>query len=133
MKTLATLASAGALALGASTVAAAPTTVTLYKGTFVNSAKYTGSGTATVTKTGTTRTLRLARNFRSDNRSIRLRMYLATDRTGRNFIDLGPMGKRGAHAFRIPARVRVGTYRYVIVWCAAVNEPITSAKLSLAR
>lgn len=126
---LVTTCAAAALALSATTVAAAPAPVTIYTGTFAGAGKYTGSGTTTVRKVGTVRTLRLASNFRSDRRSVRLRMYLATDRTGRTFIDLGPMSKNGAQKFGIPASVKLKKYRFAIAWCAAVNEPIASAKL----
>ena len=110
-------------------VAAAPAAETIYRGTFAGAGPYTGSGTATVFKAGTVRTVRLASNFRSDPRSIRLRMYLATDRTGKTFIDLGPMSESGAQKFRIPAGVSVKKYRVAIAWCAAVDEPIASAQL----
>lgn len=118
---------------GATSTATPLPTVTLYSGIFKNSAKYTGSGAATVRRRGTVRTLRLARNFRADPRSIRLRMYLATDGTGRTFVDLGPMAESGAQSFRIPAGVKISKYRYAIAWCAAVNEPITQARLNLVR
>jgi hypothetical protein len=129
------------LALGASTLALplsvsaseaqATTTrpVTILKGTFTDTAKYTGSGTATVTRRGTARTLQLARDFRADPGAIRLRLYLATSASGATHIDLGPMAESGAQRFSVPARTSLSRYRYVIAWCAAVNEPITQARL----
>jgi hypothetical protein len=60
-------------------------------------------------------------------------MYLATDASGRTHIDLGPMVEAGAQTFRVPSRVRLGRYRYAIAWCAAVDEPITQARLIPAR
>lgn len=56
-------------------------------------------------------------------------MYLATDRTGKTFIDLGPMARSGAQKFRVPAGVKLKKYRVAIAWCASVNEPIASAQL----
>jgi hypothetical protein len=112
---------------------AAPKATTILRGVFTDSAKYTGSGTGTVTRRAAVRTLRLARNFRADPRSIRLRMYLATDATGRTHIDLGPMAESGAQAFRVPKAVSLTRYRYAIAWCAAVDEPITQARLVPVR
>jgi hypothetical protein len=112
---------------------AATTKTTILRGVFTDSAKYTGDGTATVTRRAGVRTLRLARDFRADPRSIRLRMYLATDATGRAHVDLGPMAESGAQAFRVPRGVSLTRYRYAIAWCAAVDEPITQARLVPAR
>lgn len=128
---------AGAVAspgAGAATATASkPTTTTILRGVFTDTAKYTGSGSASVTRRSGVRTLRVARNFRADPGAIRLRMYLATTPSGGRFIDLGPMRKTGAHSFRVPAGVSLSTYRYAISWCATVNEPITQAKLIRSR
>jgi hypothetical protein len=112
----------------ARSVAAAPAT-TVYNGAFSGAGTYTGSGKVIVVKSGTRRTLKVASNFKADRRSIRLRMYLATDATGKKFVDLGALAETGAQSFRIPASVKISTYRYAIAWCAAVNEPIAKAKL----
>lgn len=110
-----------------------PATTTILRGTFTDSAKYTGTGSVRVTRRAGVRTLRVGRNFRADPGAIRLRMYLATTPSGDRFIDLGPMRETGAHAFRVPARVSLSTYRYAIAWCAVVDEPITQAKLVRPR
>lgn len=113
----------------ASTAHAARPAVTILTGTFTDSAKYTGSGNATVRRAGKVRTLKLARNFRADPDAIRLRLYLATSASGATHVDLGPMAESGAQAFRVPKGVSLSKYRYVIAWCAAVDEPITQARL----
>lgn len=131
LTTCALVATIGFAALVAAPSQAATTpSTTIFRGSFTGTAKYTGSGTATVVKKGTARTLKLAGNFKADRRSIRLRMYLATDAGGRTFVDLGPMAETGAQSFRIPSKVKLGTYRYAIAWCAAVNEPIARTKLN---
>jgi hypothetical protein len=124
----------------ASTAHAAPSTTTqkaptttILRGAFTDSAKYTGTGSVAVTRRSGVRTLRLARNFRADPGSIRLRLYVATDRSGRDFVDLGPMAETGAQSFRVPTRLNFSRYRYVIAWCAAVDEPITQARLVRPR
>ncbi len=114
--------------------AAAPKpTVTLLKGNFSNSAKYTGSGTATVTRKAAVRTLRLAKNFRADSRAIRLRLYLATSVSGETHVDLGPLAETGPQTFRVPQSLSLSKYRYVIAWCVAADEPIAQAKLLSVR
>jgi hypothetical protein len=123
----------GAALVGADDAEAAPSPVTIARGTFTDSAEYTGSGTATVTRRGTVRTLRLARNFRADPESITLRMYLATNAAGATHLDLGPMRETGAQSFRVPRGASLSRYRYAIAWCAEVDEPITQAKLAPVR
>lgn len=125
--------SGGAALVSADDAEAARKTVTIARGTFTDSAKYDGSGSASVVRRGAVRTLRVARNFVADPGAIRLRMYLATDASGRTFVDLGPMRETGAHSFRLPKNVSLSRYRYAISWCAAVNEPITQAKLIPVR
>lgn len=110
-----------------------PTTTTILRGVFTDSAKYTGTGSVSVTRRSGVRTIRVARNFRADPGSIRLRMYLATTPSGDRFVDLGPMRETGAQSFRVPGRVSLSTYRYAIAWCAAVDEPITQARLVRPR
>lgn len=118
---------------GAAAMPAKASTTTILQGTFTDSAKYTGSGSVAVTRTKAARTIRVARDFRADPGSIRLRMYLATSPSGRTHIDLGPMRETGAQSFRVPAGISLSSYRYAIAWCAAVDEPITQAKLVRPR
>lgn len=112
------------------TLAGAPSVVT-HRGTFVDIGNHTGDGTATVRRRGDVRTLHLSANFATDMRVIRLHMYLATDRTGKKFIDLGPMKRRGAQTFRIPKGVRLSTYQFAFAWCVPANVPITRARLAV--
>ena len=116
-------------ALAATRVPAKESTTTILRGTFTDSAKYTGSGSLAVVRRKSVRTIRVARNFRADPGAIRLRTYLATSPSGRTFIDLGSLRESGAQSFRVPAGVSLSRYRYVIAWCAAVDEPITQALL----
>jgi tRNA U34 5-carboxymethylaminomethyl modifying enzyme MnmG/GidA len=116
------------VAVGQISAQAKATNVTVARGTFTDSAKYTGSGTATAVRRGTARTLRLAKNFEAVG-GIKLRMYLATDAGGATHIDLGAMQAAGAQSFRIPKTVNLTTYRYAVAWCVSANAPITQAKL----
>jgi hypothetical protein len=124
------LAAAAALAAG-SVILTAPTPAsaqTIAKGRFGPTAKYTGTGTATVRRSGSGRTISTSRNFTARG-AIRLRFYLATGPNARQRVDLGPMAKRGAQTFRIPAGVNLKRYRYAIAWCVTVNAPVTQAIL----
>jgi hypothetical protein len=132
LSTLTTCALVATIGFAAVGEAAAPAKTT-FRGSFVGTAKYTGSGNVSIVKAGTTRTIKIASNFKADRRSVRLRMYLAKSPGGRGGIDLGAMRETGAQSFRVPASANLGTYRYVVAWCAAVNEPIASAKLNLVR
>ena len=123
---------AAPLAVGQISAQAKAKNVTVARGTFTDSAKYTGSGTATVVRRGTARTLRLAKNFEAVG-GIKLRMYLATDAGGATHIDLGAMKASGAQSFRIPKTVNLMTYRYAIAWCVSASAPITQAKLVPTR
>jgi Electron transfer DM13 len=117
---------------GVVTASAAPApVVTSHRGAFVNIGSHTGTGTATVQRTATTRTLRLSRNFATDRKVIKLHMYLATDTSGKTFVDLGPMKRTGAQTFRIPPNVRLAKYRHAIVWCVTADVPITRARLTV--
>jgi hypothetical protein len=98
------------------------------KGRFGPTAKYTGTGTATVRRTGSARTISTSRDFTAKG-AIRLRFYLATSPSARQRIDLGPMAKRGAQTFKLPRGVDLRRYRYAIAWCVTVNDPITQAIL----
>jgi hypothetical protein len=117
---LALLATPGVAPAGAGSV--------LAKGRFGPTAKYTGTGTATVVRNGGARIIRTSRDFTARG-AIRLRFYLATSPSARRRVDLGPMAKRGAQRFRIPRRVNLRRYRYAIAWCVTVDEPITQAVL----
>jgi hypothetical protein len=131
---LAVLTGAGASeALGATTTRSSGPATALLRGVFTDSAKYTGTGSVAVTRRAGVRTVRLGRDFRADPESIRLRLYLATSASGRSHVDLGPMRETGAQRFRIPRAVNLSRYRYVIAWCAAVDEPITHARLLEVR
>jgi hypothetical protein len=98
------------------------------QGRFGPTAQYTGTGTATVRRSGSVRTISTSRNFTARG-AIRLRLYLATSPTARKRIDLGPMAKRGAQTLRIPSGVNLKRYRYAIAWCVTVNAPVTQAVL----
>ena len=119
---LATAVAAAAFAVPAS--AQAP----VAKGRFGPTAKYTGTGTATVRGSGSARTISTSRDFTAKG-AIRLRFYLATGPSAKRRIDLGVMAKRGAQTFRIPRGVDLRRYRYAIAWCVAVDDPITQAVL----
>lgn len=114
---------AGALAIPAQ--AAAP----IAKGSFGPTAKYTGTGTATIQRVKGRLVLKTSRNFTAQG-AIRLRLRLSSRRDGsRGFIDAGPMRKSGAQTIVLPRSYSRTKHRYAVAWCVAVNEPITVAFL----
>ncbi len=119
-----------ALACAAVATLAPPATAqtTVAKGRFGPTAQYSGTGTATVRRSGSARTISTSRDFTAKG-AIRLRFYLATSPSARQRIDLGPMAKRGAQTLRIPRGVDLRRYRYAIAWCVTVDDPITQAIL----
>jgi hypothetical protein len=131
MRRLPFVIAASCIAVVAPTAASAATApaVPTHRGTFVNVGTHTGQGTATVRRRGAIRTLHLSRNFATDMRIIRIHLYLATDRTGKKFIDLGRMKRTGAQTFRIPANLKLSEYRFAFAWCVPANTPITRARL----
>jgi Electron transfer DM13 len=124
-----TAACVATVASSAASAATAPAGVPTHRGTFVNVGTHTGQGTATVRRRGTIRTLHLSRNFATDMRIIRIHLYLATDRTGKTFVDLGRMKRTGAQTFRIPSNVKLSTYKFAFAWCVPADTPITRARL----
>lgn len=98
------------------------------KGRFGPAGKYTGTGTITIERQDGRRVARFSRDFTAQG-AIRLRLRFATSRAGRTFVDAGPMAKRGAQTLRVPRAVNLRRHRYAIVWCVAVDEPITLAVL----
>jgi hypothetical protein len=113
----------------AASTSAAAAGVATHRGSFVDVGTHTGQGTATVRRRGTVRTLHLSRNFATDMRIIRIHLYLATDRTGKTFVDLGRMKRTGAQTFRIPSNVKLSTYKFAFAWCVPADTPITRARL----
>lgn len=112
---------AGALAIPAQ--AATP----IAKGSFGPTAKYTGTGTATVQRVNGRLVLKTSRNFTAQG-AIRLRLRLSTQRDGKGgFIDAGPMLKSGAQTIVLPRSYSRARHRYAVAWCVSVSEPITVA------
>lgn len=114
---------AGALAVPAA--AAAP----VAKGSFGPTAKYTGTGTATVQRVNGRLVLKTSRNFTAQG-AISLRLRLSTQRDGEGgFIDAGVMRKSGAQTIRLPRSYSRAVHIYAVAWCTSVSEPITVARL----
>ena len=90
-----------------------------YQGNFVSSAHET-SGLAEVNQDMTI--LRFT-DFKTSTGPI-LDVYLATDETAKNFVDIGELqGIEGDFDYDLPQGVDYETYKYVIIWCveAKVN------------
>jgi hypothetical protein len=101
-----------------------PTPTVILKGTFTKDSR----GDVSVVQTGTARTLELASNFKA-NGTNNVDIWLATNASGANFIDMGTLKTTGAQSFNIPSSVNLSTYKYVIIWCSDFRVVIGVAEL----
>lgn len=60
-----------------------------------------------------------------------LKVYLATDLTATDFIDLGPAkGNKGNLIYGVPLDIDLDNYKYVMTWCEAFSELFDYAKIN---
>lgn len=100
-------------------------------GTFIDADSFhRTSGNATVIRTNNgSQILRLS-NFRTTN-GPDLFVYLATDTTGKDIVNLGRLkGNIGDQNYPIPSDVDLSRYRYVLIWCRPFAVLFGSAQLS---
>ena len=96
-------------------------------GSFMKSA-HDVSGTASVIDTGTEKILRFE-NFETIN-GPDLRIYLATDNTSKEYIDLGTIkGTKGNINYIIPPNTDLKKYSHVLVWCRSFSVLFSEAVL----
>ena len=101
--------------------------VSKFSGSFVAKA-HDVSGTASVISTDTEKILRFE-NFETIN-GPDLRIYLATDDTAKDYVDLGAIkGTKGNINYTIPPNTDPTKYRYVLVWCRAFSVLFGEAEL----
>lgn len=104
---------------------------TVAVGTFIDADSFhRTSGNATVIRTNNgSQILRLG-NFRTTN-GPDLFVYIATDTTGNDIVDLGQLkGNLGDQNYPIPSNVDLSRYRYVLIWCRSFAVLFGSAQLS---
>ncbi len=88
------------------------------------------SGTVSVINTDTEKILRFE-NFMTIN-GPDLRIYLATDGTAKDYIDLGEIkGAKGNINYTIPHNTDLSKYSHVLVWCRAFSVLFGEADLHL--
>lgn len=110
------------------TVTAEREVETLAQGSFVGDA-HEVTGTARVVATSTGQVLRFE-DFDTLN-GPDLRIYLATDATAEDFVDLGELkATSGNFNYEIPEGTDVGTYDTVLVWCRAFSVNFGFATLT---
>ncbi len=86
------------------------------------------AGTALLIKSGNETFLRFE-NLKTIN-GPDLRIYLASDLSANDFIDLGPIrATEGNVNYVIPAGTDLNTYRYAMIWCRAFGVLFSYAKL----
>lgn len=100
---------------------------TLVQGTFVDGA-HSVDGTALVIEFNGQKTLRLEQ-FATLN-GPNLHIYLATDASGKDFVDLGVIkATHGDVNYLIPSDVDLNRYTHVLVWCVPFRVLFGSAAL----
>lgn len=96
-------------------------------GSFVNGA-HDVSGSASIIETTEGMMLRLS-DFHTLN-GPDLRLYLATDTTAKDYVDLGPLkATDGNINYDIPPNTDADKYTTVLVWCRAFSVNFGSATL----
>ena len=101
-----------------------PTPMTIAEGNFSGDSV----GDIEIVQTGSKRVIKLASNFAA-NGTDDVSLYLATDASGSNFIDLGKLAITGIQSFDIPDSLDLSSYTFVIVWCNTISEVIGTADL----
>ena len=87
--------------------------VVSYKGNFVSSAHVT-SGLAEINEN---KTILRFTDFKTSAGPV-LDVYLATDETASNYVDIGVLkGLDGNYDYTLPGGIDYNTYKYVIIWC----------------
>jgi hypothetical protein len=91
---------------------------------------HSAAGTARIVKLAAGgRKLTLSDGFRIDP-GPQVRVYLATDATGKSFKALGALkGSKGDQQYRIPAGVSLSRYDTVVFWCVPFSVSLASAAL----
>jgi len=91
---------------------------------------HSASGTARVVKLAAGgRKLTLSNGFEIDP-GPQVRVYLATDATGKTYKNLGSLkGSKGNQQYRIPAGVSLSRYDTVVFWCVPFSVSLASAEL----
>jgi hypothetical protein len=70
-------------------------------------------------------------NFKSTN-GPNVHLYLSTDKTASNFIDLGKLrANNGNQNYNIPDRTDISKYDMVLIWCKDFTVPFESTELKM--
>ncbi len=108
-----------------------PDRVTLVSEGSFEALEHNGDGQAEVVKDGDALALQL-RDFETDA-GPDLRVYLSTDASAADFVDLGKLkGNSGNQRYDIPAGTDTSKYKQILVWCRAFSVGFTAAKLKPA-
>ena len=109
------------------TVSIVATTTKIIAGNFVDGA-HVVSGVAKVINADGANTLRFE-NFSTEN-GPDLFVYLATDNSGKDFVNLGKLKTtNGNFNYTIPANVNVEKYNNVLIWCRAFGVLFGGAEM----
>ena len=98
----------------------------LKKGDFVETS-YTVSGQAFLYNNNGKMKLGIT-NFTTDS-GPDLRIYMATDRTASDFVEVSGDVKNGNYSIELPEGLDTDTYHYVLIWCKRFSVLFGSANL----
>ena len=112
----------------------ATTTTTTYKimtGSFIGAGDgfHNAEGSAKVISLGDGNTILRLENFKSTN-GPNVHLYLATDKSASNFIDLGKLkANNGNQNYNIPHGTDLAKYNMALIWCKDFSVLFGSAQL----
>ncbi len=92
-----------------------PTEKTLFTGSFQNGA-HTVTGTAKIVEDATKKRFLVLENLNSDA-GPDIRVYLATDKTAKDFVEIRSTVTNGNTKTELPAAANIDKQKYVLIWC----------------
>jgi hypothetical protein len=92
-----------------------PTDKTLFTGSFQNGA-HTVTGTAKIIEDASKKRYLVLENLKSDA-GPDIRVYLATDKTAKDFVEVNSTVTNGNTKTELPATANIDKQKYVLIWC----------------
>ncbi|MEY4903469.1 MAG: hypothetical protein RLZZ292_1284 [Bacteroidota bacterium] len=92
-----------------------PTDKTLFTGSFQNGA-HTVTGTAKIIEEASKKRYLVLENLKSDA-GPDIRVYLATDKTAKDFVEVNSTVTNGNSKTELPAAANTDKQKYVLIWC----------------
>ena len=104
-----------------------PTDSTLAKGSFSNGI-HAVSGDVKLVKNKDGNLFLAFENFKTDA-GPDIRIYLSTDKTASDFTEISPDVNAGTYQIPVPTTAKIGSQKFVLVWCKQFSVLFGSAEL----